>query len=431
MPQRRLLYLDANRLSACRWQNGQRQDEGDFKADSAGIEAFAAYLARHRQSLYYLLVDVIDEGFQHESLPHVHGRDRAALLKRKLDQYFFGTPLHVACMLGRETTETGRRDDNFLLAALTRPQQLEPWLAALRNSESRLVGIYSFPSWPAALLPPVSTKLPSNTRNSCWLRRPAPACACPSWRMANCIFRALNRWPVTVSEEITRACAVEAARTYQYLLGQRLIDRTVALPTLVLVHPAETASFRASCHDSAELSFEFLDIHAVANRLGVKTPMRDSCCEALFLHMMARHPPRLQFAPANERRLFRLWQTRFVLNSLGALILSACLLISAWQAVEYDELRDQTELMRQQAAVSGRQYEEVLKTLPPMPLGKDALRTLIGRYDDLVTHSANPETIYLRISEALQQAPQVEIERIDWQAERNVSVDLMQNFRSP
>lgn len=426
MPQRRLLYLDANRLSAWRWQNGELHGEGEFKADSAGIEAFTAYLAQHRQSHYYLLVDVSEEGFQHESLPHVHGRDRAALLKRKLGQYFFGTSLHVACLLGRE--KTGRRDDNFLFAALTRPHQMEPWLAALRNTESRLVGLYSLPLLTSRFVTACIGKAAVEHQKFLLVTQTRAGLRLSFVDNGQLHFSRLTPLAGDSLDEVTRACAVEAAKTYHYLLGQRLIERGVALPTRVLAHPAQTASFRASCHDSGELRFEFLDILAAAKKLGLQTLMRNSCCETLFLHFMARHPPRLQFAPDSERRFFRLWQTRFALNSLGALILSVCLLVSVMQAVEYDKLRDQTELMRQQAAVSGRQYEEVMKTLPPLPLGKDELRTLIAQYDDLTKHSANPETIYRRISEALQQAPQIELDRIDWQAERNVSVDLYARF---
>ncbi len=422
MPQRRLLYVNAISMYAYRWQGGRLHAEGDFKADGEGVGAFIEYLARHRQSRYSLLVDVADEGFQFESLPHALGRDHAALLQRKLSQHFPDTTFRVACVLGRQ--RTGRRDDEFLFSALTRPQLLEPWLAALRNSESCLSGIYS-PFLLSSRLVAACLGKSTADNSQCLLLTQTHAGLRVSF-LANGQLHFSRLTPLAVNslEEPTRTCGFEALRTYHYLLGQRLIERDVALQTLVLAHPAQIAAFRATCLDTGELNFRFIDILAAATRLGLKTFMQDSCCDLLFLHLMAGHPPRQQFAPASERRFFRFRQLRSAINAIGASMLLACLLISARQLIEYGKLRDQTALMSRQAVVIGHQYEEVLKTLPPMPLGKDALRTLVGRYEDLAKHSANPQEMYLRISQALEQAPQIELARIDWQAERDVSADV-------
>ena len=64
MPQQRLLYLDANRLSASLWHNGTLREEGHFPHDEAGVAAFSEYLARHRGSIFHMLADIPDEGFQ-------------------------------------------------------------------------------------------------------------------------------------------------------------------------------------------------------------------------------------------------------------------------------------------------------------------------------------------------------------------------------
>ena len=93
MPQQRLLYLDANRLSASLWQGGTLREEGHFPHDEAGVAAFSEYLARHRGSIFHMLADIPDEGFQIEVLPYAQGADRRALLARKLGQYFYGSPL--------------------------------------------------------------------------------------------------------------------------------------------------------------------------------------------------------------------------------------------------------------------------------------------------------------------------------------------------
>ena len=64
MATRRLLFLDATSLTAYRWAGGHLSPEAEFAPDAAGLEAFAEYVAKARRSLFYLLADLAEEGFQ-------------------------------------------------------------------------------------------------------------------------------------------------------------------------------------------------------------------------------------------------------------------------------------------------------------------------------------------------------------------------------
>ncbi|MFA7268253.1 MAG: hypothetical protein WC073_02790 [Sterolibacterium sp.] len=417
MPQRRLLFLDANSLSAYRWQDGHLHFEESFAHDSQGQEAFAAYLPAHRKSLFYLLAEVVEEGFQSDLIPHVQGSDRTALLQRKIDQYFHGTPLSLAFTLGRETS--GRRDDKILFFALTRPQFFEPWLAALRSAECQLAGVFSLPLIANTLTGLLSTKTPSQAHRFLLLTLTRGGLRQSFFETGKLRFSRLTPLVGDTPDDIAAACAVETTRIHQYLTGQRMVDRSVILPTLVLVHPSQLDSFRAHCSNSNELSFEFVDLLAEGRRLGLKTLPQDSHSEALFLHLMVRKTPSQQFAAAAERRIFRLWQTRLALNSAGLLILLACLIFSGKQLTQLYQLRDNTEQVQQQVALAGQQYTAALMTLPKMPFSSANLRTLIDRYDNLVKHTATLEPMYQRISDALQQAPRIELDRIDWKIGNN------------
>lgn len=96
----RLLYLDAQNLTVYRWQTGELQHEVDFTVEKEGTAEFAAYLAKNRKCCFSMLTDVVDEGFQIETLPPLRGRDRAALLSRKLAQHFQGTQFVAHCLWG-------------------------------------------------------------------------------------------------------------------------------------------------------------------------------------------------------------------------------------------------------------------------------------------------------------------------------------------
>jgi len=415
MPSRRALFIDAQRLTAYRWQSGELCREGQFASDILGLESFAQYLVRQRQSHFYLLAEVVDEAYRQDDIPFVRGRDRQALLTRKLGQYFTGTALSLVLSLGRESS--GRRDEKMLFAALTRPQHLEPWLAALRGNEAQLVGIYSLPLLAGVLVPERAT-----------MSGPALVVTLTSGGLRQTFFingglrfSRLLPLPSANLEQCAITCAGEAARSYHYLVGQRLIARGTPLTTRVLAHPEDIAGFRSQCFDCAELRFEFIDLLTESRKHGLKTLPYDSHSEALFLHLMVSKPPSVQFSPQRDRRYFQLWRGRFMLNAGGIMILLGCLLFAGKQVYECQQLDSEIGKIRMQNDNDRQGYAATLKALPPLPTSIDRLVSLIARYDDLEIHSATLEPMLSRISKALQGFPGIQINRIDWR--NGVSVE--------
>jgi hypothetical protein len=408
MAQQRLLFVDTENLSAYRWRSGELTSEGKFSADATGLEAFSGYLAQHRSSLFSLLADVPDEGFQSEIVPHVRGRDRVAMIKRKLGQFFHGTPLSAAISQGRE--KTGRRDEKLLYVALTRPQQFELWLAALRQGECQLMGCYTVPLVAGALLDakeaaPANVVLISLTHGG--LRQ-------IFFERGRLRFSRLLPLVTGTIEEAAIAAADESAKLYQYLAGQRLIAAGAPLRIKVLAHPADLPTIRNYCRDTEELRFETIDLQAKARQAGLKTSLQDSHSEQLFLHCLAARRPEQQLATQSDRHLFQLWQLRFAINGGAALIVLASLFWSGKQWFEFSRLEADTAQLQSQIATDRKRYDEEMATLPPVPLSVANLRALVGRYDELARHSASLAASYFQISDALQEAPKIELDGIDW-----------------
>ena len=408
MPQRRPLLLEANRLSAWRWQGGHLHAEQSFASDSAGYKAFAEYLAAHGSSVFSIMADVPEEGFQIEDIPFVSGKDRNALTQRRLAQYYYGTPFALATSLGRE--KTGRRDEKILFTALTQPRHLEPWLAALNAAEARLAGIYSASLALTALL--YRLKLPG-PRLVLWLTR--SGIRQTFINDGKLYFSRLTTLANDTPEEVAVACAVEAGKIYQYLAGQHLIDRSATLQALILAHPDQFGILRAHCRSSAELAFECIDLLSEARKAGLKTPPQDSHCELLLLHQLVRRPPAQQFAPPAERHFFRLWQLRSGLVSAAVIIFSLCLLYAAKQYLDIYGLQENTLQMAQQTQADESKYQAVMKSLPQLPISTDNMRALVTRFEELAKRSPLMETMCIPLSHALDATPGIELQRISWQ----------------
>ncbi len=415
MANTRLLHLDTTQLTAYTWWGGVVRTQAQFPNDAAGHAAFAGYLQSHRRSLFYLLADVPEESFQYESVPFVQGADRKALIRRKLTQYFFGSPLTTAFSLGRE--KSVRRDERMLFMALTRPQFFEPWLDALRTSEAQVAGIYSVPLIAGGLLARLG--LADRHPRMILVTLGRGGIRQTYFEDGRLRFSRLSAAPTNGVEETARACGHETVKLYQYLISQRIVARGTRLPTVVLVHPGQRAVFAALAGTSPTLDFEFSDLVQAARRSAMRGLPTDSSADALFLHAMARHAPREQFADEGARHLFRVWQLKFGMVTAAAVVFVACLLFAAKYSYEIQQLRELRDIKLGQAKADTERYNEILRELPPMPTSLDNLRAVVSRFDAMEDRSERPMALYGRISRALEKSPDVEIRRIEWQLTTN------------
>src|SRR5262249_29523359 len=142
MPDKRLFYFTSQRVAAYSWKKGELRAEAAFRPGDDGVAEFSKYVAEAPGSLFYVLADVVEEDFFQENIPYVRGRDRRALLARKLAQRYRDTSLAMPLSLGTEL-HGGRREERILYTSFTNTQQFQPWLAALRSNEARVVGVFS------------------------------------------------------------------------------------------------------------------------------------------------------------------------------------------------------------------------------------------------------------------------------------------------
>ena len=109
MPSKRLIYFTSQRVTAFLWEKSELRKEAAFDVNPEGVAEFSKHLARTPESLFYVLADLVEEDFFQENIPYVRGRDRRALLSRKLAQRYRDTSLAIPISLGSEA-HAGRRE---------------------------------------------------------------------------------------------------------------------------------------------------------------------------------------------------------------------------------------------------------------------------------------------------------------------------------
>ena len=413
MAAKRILLSDGAALVAHLWRAGRLKVEGEFSNEPAGLEALAAYLRKHRSSVYYLLADIAEEGFQLEDLPYVQGGDRDSLLQRRLGQYFYNTPLSLAMSLGR--AKEGRRDEKILFAALTRAESFAPWLDTLRESEAILAGVFSVPLVLAECGPSVA----DSTDPMLLLTLTRGGVRQTFFDKGKLHFSRLSQLATRSLDEIGRTCANDAAKIFQYLLAQRQIPRGTPLRTVVVAHGSEIPTLQGHCESSTDLRFEFVELGAMALKLGLKDKPADSNADRLLMHCVVSRTPKQQFASSRETRFHRLWLVRSALTSVAWTVLAACLLYAGKTGLKVAELRDQTELTRLAAAEDNRRYTAILDGLPKTNVTPDNLRALLARYEQLMGRIPRLQPMLAHLGKAMNESPRIELSKLSWRlAER-------------
>jgi hypothetical protein len=408
MASKRILLFDGVRITAY-MAAGSVDAESEFAPNPEGLAAFAAYLGQHRSSLFYLLADVAEEGFQLEDIPYVQGGDRNALITRRLGQYFYGTPFTTALSLGRASS--GRRDEKILFMALTRPDALAPWLDALRQGGNILAGVYSITLVLATCAPP-------------WLSGQEPILLITLttggvrqsfFDQGKLRFSRLTSLATHSPTEIARTSANETFKTYQYLVGQRLIGAGSTLRTVILASAEQQPVIQEYCRGSDQIIFEFIDLAATARRDKFTNHASELTTDTLLIHELAQKTPAQQFAPAAERRFYHLWQIRFALTAAALVVLASGLPFAAKTLFEAHTQQQQTSAIQAHTALTTQRYNALLGSLPQASISPDNLRALMGRYEELQKHNPGLEPLLIHLSQALNGTPKVELLNLDWE----------------
>lgn len=409
MPGRRLLYLTGRSLAAYSWKSGVLAAEGIFDAGADAVADFTGYVANSPGSLYYLLVDVVEEDFFQENIPYVRGRDRATVIARKIAQRYRDTTLALALSLGFEVG--ARREERVLYCSFTNTQQFQPWLAALKQHAARLAGVYSIP----LLAPQVGKRIGLSLTRYVLVSLQGGGLRQTYVDGGNIRFSRLGRVDASDPRTVAAACAAESERIQQYLVNLRMLPREAPpLDIVVLAPPEQHPDFASACVDSARLKFRIRDLDVACKAAGLKSAPAQMLAERLFLHVLAGTQPAQQFAADALRRMYLLWRARLAMVTAGAAVCGLCLLFSAIKLADIHTVRQQVQSDAQHKTRATQEYERLQTSFPKTPLSREDLKASVEAFRAIERQSAGPERLLVEISQALSSLPQIEIERVDW-----------------
>ena len=401
---RTLLFLSAENFQAYLWNGKGLTLAHEFSNDADGREQFSAFVGQHRNPTY-LLVDIIEEDFHLETIPHLIGPTRKALIGRKFEQYYRSTPFRQATLLKRQ--DEGRRDDEYLFSALTNPQRITPWLDALLENHVPLAGIYSIPNISAPLLKDIQSEhiLLLTWERNAGLRQ-------TYFHNKRLHFSRLI--PINESGTLNDAVISETPRTQQYLKSLSLPPPGEVLEVYILCHTNDIAQLSTQLSSSGDLHYNYLDITDFAHRHKCKQELEDSDSTPLFLDLLATKPPGTHYAGSQHTHFFMLWQLRFVLFGLAVVIVLLGLLWSGMAFWQSEQFTSETTPLQQQTARLQTQAQEIQRNFANTSVPAADMKTAVLLARSLSQYSRPPQEIIYELSAVLESFTRITLNNLSW-----------------
>ncbi|HZX27263.1 MAG TPA: hypothetical protein VFF16_09350 [Telluria sp.] len=405
MLSKQLFFLTSDQLCAYQWERGRLSPCTPFSADRTGMDAFAHYLATYPDRPAYLLADMIEEDFQRQLLPHVGGRARRGLIARRINLLYRDTPFRHALIQGRSSV--GRRDDKVLFSALTNPALVQPWLNVIAHVGVPLAAVYS-----ASFLSTLLVRaLALSQEHLLLILRDSGGLRQTYFQGRHIKFSRLTA--LVPDADLGSAVAAETERMQQFLTSTRLTGRGDLLHTVVLAARDEVPALETACTDGPEIAFHFLDYAGAALRLRLPAP--ENVADPLLLALVARHTPASHYPTGEPGRLYRLWQTRMGLYGGAGAVLAASV---AWTAANVWHMVDDTRTAKRLAAEAPQfeaRYRAVMATMPQAIARTASMKAAVTIDETVRAQGPHPLPLMAMVSAALERAPAVRLNALDWQ----------------
>ncbi len=406
---KRAICIAADAVTVYHWVKGEIRESFQFDADDTGRFHFARYLQETPVLPTYLLVDVVEEEFRQDTIPHVSGSDRKSVLERKLARNFRNTPYVHYVLQGRETE--GRKDDKVLFTALTNPGQIAPWIKLLEQNKIPLAGIYSLPLLSHKLLKHLEAKSPNmllvSLGSTSGLRQ-------TYFRDQKLQISRLAKLPRFGTTPYGPYVLAELEKLYRYLNNLRLLSREEPLDIYILAHGEMLVDLNNRIKDTGLRRYHLIDVATLSHELGVEGVLTTPFSDYLYAHLLLTETPENHYGTQEETHYFTMHQLRVGLYAASLLLLFGGTTWSGYNFIRGISLKHQSIKSQQEKAYYQSRYEEAKKDLPPTAVEPENIKKAIEIVDTLLKYKTTPFLMLSTISEALTRYPNIQIDGIEW-----------------
>ncbi len=300
---KRILYFTGYRMVAQEWSGSKLKSSVYFEPDEQGLDLFSAYLTSLKNEPIRLLVDLIEEEFRQEKIPLLRGSDRGKMIDRFYEKYFRNSRFRVAKQI--EVIKKDRKEERLLLAGLTNPDLLKPWLEIIRNTKTPLVGIQSLPIVSESLINSlesdhnciimVSQQVPSNLRQSVFINGKL---------ILSRLVPIASFYQGDYASDVTR----DVESTQRYLVSQRIIDRSETIAVHILSNDRHLDKLKIKCEKDNYFDYKIHKIKDLIDEHKIEVDEDPDFSSAIFCYLATKKRYTNHYATNKEKKyLYHYW----------------------------------------------------------------------------------------------------------------------------
>ncbi|MFT4712569.1 MAG: hypothetical protein ACJAVI_001210 [Candidatus Azotimanducaceae bacterium] len=422
----RIFYFSGYRMTVFDWNEKTLISSRDFQPDEEGYADFEYLLAQSVTMPAKLLVDMIEEDFRRETIPHVNVVDRKALIRRQLDRHYRDEDYVHAKVIGRN--KTGRKDDTVLLSALTNTGLLAPWLDRLSEHSVRLAGIWSLPLLTEKLLRSlinddenaliVSRQIRSALRNS-YFRNGKMLLS----RQAK-FDRAM--WDNEHFGGVISNLQKGSVEIYNFLINQRIMDTSDHLNVYCILGDDQLDEARQLSQSTSTIHYAFISLEQLFKQFGIQGCEKYGA-DALFAYLcmksnsLSDHYARQEQKSTYYRYLLDKMITQVA--EIGSLI---CITAAVLLSLKTLELSQAEESVARDSAYLEYQYSDRYGEIESQLNTATMVRDAVSLFAELeVDAKQSPQQYFGTLSQVLGQAQfrPISLEQIQWQKYSPLELD--------
>ena len=432
---KRVFYYSGHHLTIFHWKNENCIACFVFNPGEEGLEKFKTYLMATQNTPVRILVDLIEENFNSEAIPHVGSADRRAIISRMIERQYRKSVDYVHYKIIDRQTD-GRRDDILLCSILSNPNILEPWLNILNECNISICGIWSLPQLSQSLF----LKLDIKTPNILMVSQQVPGILRQTF-IKNSIIQSSRSAVVNLEDaSIGQYISIEVEQIIRFIANQRHIGFDENIEVHIMCRESDIQEIKSYCIDSASLSFHYHKLSDIINMLGcnLQTIEQNSqkitdYCKGIYSYVCASKL--LPVGHYGNRSLFAKYYEQIfsrALYALSSVILLFSVIMTLTCISDSNSLDKETIKLKEQAKVVNNQYKKNMFKLEHKLFQAQSMQSSVLLTKKIQDYkSLSPQNFMSDISRILTRAGMNDtaITRIRWQ-QRQSNVQSAVNNRN-
>ena len=403
-----LLLIDADEVLHLRWQGGKLSQIGHYYSTGEDFDRFHVFLENDRKTPFSIVTDVIEEDFRTETVVHVTGADRKAMIARKLAHLFRTTRYRTARVIGRE--KEGRKDDRILFTALTKSELIEPWLSRILAHKIPVTAVtsaaYVMEHFAQSLSISNSPQLLLvNQEGNSGLRQ-------TYLQKGRVIFSRLTPAGVSRSNSFAALILEQCDQTRKYLERIKQLPFDTPLDVHVFT-PEPFTEERESKHDLLQFHYRSVEELPLTKKIKLEYARPGAIAYSLISGLRKRAIPNV-YAPASTLRYFHIRRIGSALYALALLSVLGAVVVVGPTLADTNNKWEQVSQLDTRTAPLLREYETLTERFPETPIQSAQMEIVVSASERIAAQLVRPNALLALISQGLAVSPNLTLSSVEW-----------------